>query len=43
MVWIPTFVYAMDVYGKNKREAIDNFKQWARIDRMPNNYAIWEK
>jgi len=43
MIWTPTYFYAMDFYGKTKRGALDNFKRWAHIDRMPKGSLIWEK
>ena len=41
MIICQGFTYASDIYGKNKRDAINNFKKLACIDRMPNGFAIW--
>jgi hypothetical protein len=35
-------VYAVDVYGYSKKDAINRFKNEMGLKRMPNNYAIWE-
>jgi hypothetical protein len=43
MIHTPGDIYAGDFYGKNKKEAIENYKKWAKIDRMPKGCAIWEK
>lgn len=42
MVHSPGNIYAGDFYGKNKKEAIESYKKWAGIKRMPKGYAIWE-
>jgi len=41
MIRVPGWVYAMDAYGINKRDAIDRFKESAGLNRMPNGFAIW--
>ena len=38
----PSMVYAINVYGNSKRDAINRFKKQDHINRMPNGYAIWE-
>ena len=43
----PGMVYAINVYGNSKRDAItrfkkEGFKKENYIKRMPNGYAIWE-
>lgn len=42
MIHVSGSAYAGDFYGKNKREAINAFKKWAGISRMPKGYSIWE-
>ena len=41
MIHVPGWIYAGDFYGRNKREAIDAYKTWAGVNRMPRGYAIW--
>jgi hypothetical protein len=41
MIKIPGTVYAGDFYGKTKRDAINAYKKWANICRMPRGFAIW--
>lgn len=42
MIHVPGMACAVDFYGKNKKEALQNYKKWARLDRMPRGYAVWE-
>ena len=35
-------VYAVSVYGYSKKDAINRFKNEMGLNRMPNNYCIWE-
>jgi len=41
-IHIPGDAYALDIYGKNKKDAVYNYKSWAKIERMPRGYAVWE-
>jgi hypothetical protein len=38
----PGFVYAMDIYGTSKKDALAQFRRKWLLDRMPRGYAIWE-
>lgn len=40
-IHIPGNVYSLEFYGKNKAEAIQEYKSWAKVDRMPRGYSIW--
>ena len=42
MIHVPSDFYAIDIYGESKKDAVNNYKKFAKIDRMPRGYAIWE-
>jgi hypothetical protein len=35
-------VYALTLYGHNKKDAIHRYKIQHHLNRMPNGYCIWE-
>jgi hypothetical protein len=40
-IHLPGMVYAVTEYGKNKREAVNNFKKKNDLSRMPKGFSIW--
>ncbi len=38
----PSMVYAITIYGYNKKDALTRFKAQDQLDRMPNGFCIWE-
>ena len=42
MLYFPSDMYPMDIYGYTKKNAIDEFKKQFRIKRMQNGYWVTE-
>jgi len=41
-IQVPNWIYAMDAYGLNRRDAIARFRKNQGFGRMPKGFAIWE-
>jgi hypothetical protein len=41
-IHIQGWVYSMNAYGINKKDALKRFKQQHGLLRMPKGYGIWE-
>lgn len=41
-VHCPGWVYAGNVYGRNKREARAAARQWLGVSRLPRGASVWE-
>ena len=40
-VYIPGWVYALDFYAKNEREARAAARNWLGLERLPARTAVW--
>lgn len=41
-VHAPGWVYSLNFYGRNEREARAAAREWLGVDRLPKGTVVWE-